>query len=320
MVPVPGASLHWTVAPSSTSLPGYGPIGDSATWGATWAPNRDHHVYRGPVSQYCLLPCVPTDRLVVFLPGCGGQPAGYTAFLDTAYGQGYHVIGLDYPNPCGLPCADLACFGDYRQEIAFGDATSAEAQLDGHFQDSIVKRLKALLLYLENVDPYGHWGNFLDVDSTAPDGLRPHYDRIVFAGHSLGGGFAAYFGKRAVVDRVVMISSPADALDDCATGDVCCRDATSTSATWLTGHQTPASSYYALAHANDFGPVNRFNRIQANWASIGVPTAWPHRIVSTAPCTDTCEDPTDLDGCSPHNSVAVNPAYTTAWKAMLGTP
>jgi pimeloyl-ACP methyl ester carboxylesterase len=317
--PSPGATIHWTVKPSNTLLPGSGPIGDSALWGALWAPDFDHHIYRGPVSQFCVQPCVPTERLVVFLSGCGGQPAGYTAFMETAFNQGYHVIGLDYPDPC-LSCTDDACYANFRQEIAFGDPTSTDVQLDGHAQDAISKRLKAVLLYMEDHDPFGQWGAFLDVDSTAPDGYRPHYSRIVFAGHSLGAGFAAYFAKKFQVQRVVMMSAPADAVDDCELGDVCCRDTTVTPASWLAQHDTPASSYYALAHAQDFGPVNRINRTKANWNAIGVPHTTPHWNVSTAPCVDSCADPTDTDSCSPHLTVALNPGYQPVWEAMLGTP
>src|SRR5687768_2742720 len=96
LYPAAGSAQELHILPSDTALPTYGPIGG----GGTWAPNREHYAYRNPVGVACTVPCT-TYKLVVVLPGCGGQPSSLQAFMKTARDQGFHVIGLDYPNPCG---------------------------------------------------------------------------------------------------------------------------------------------------------------------------------------------------------------------------
>lgn len=300
--PSPDEPQHWAIFPSDTSLPGLGPIGA----GGDWAPDREHQVYRPAVGA-------EPGGLVVFLPGCGGAPDGYTDFLETAQGQGYHVIGLDYPNICGLNdvCGtDPACSGAYRREVTTATDTSDLVPLETHFQDAINKRLKAVLRYLEELDPRGAWEQFVVEDAQAEEGLRPNFPAMVFAGHSLGGGHAAFFGKRFDLARVIMISNPADAIDACSEDPAPdCVDLDTVSADWLAEHMTPSASYYGLAHEQDL-LANRFHRIQANWTSLQVPLG--QQTVDDAPC--------DVD-CDPHNSPARNlERYGDIWIEMLGTP
>jgi hypothetical protein len=156
-----------------------------------------------------------------------------------------------------------------------------------------------LLLYLETIDPYGGWDEYLDVDANAEDGVRPHYASIVVAAHSLGTGYAAYIAKKFAVSRVVLISGMLDGFD----GDP------PTSATWVAQHATPGARYFGLVHHDDTAN-NRRVRALHNWTTLQMPASQQH--VSTAPCTGMC---------SPHDSVAQDAAtYGDLWRAMLGTP
>ena len=312
--PSPAVPQEFHIPPSTTSPSTYEPIG--ATNGK-WDPDRDHYVYR-PAIGVTTQP--PPWRLVLFLPGCGGAPAGYTTIMQVARDQGYHVIGLDYPDPCpGDVCgSDLTCMGSYRHEVLFGDAASDPVWISGHPQDAIIRRLEALLLHLEATDPYGAWSTFIETDASAPNGLRLRWDRIVTAGHSLGAGYAAYIAKYFGVARVAMFTSPGDSVDACTgSSDPACVDpvppATSplpTSDDWLTGHVTGASRYFGLIHEDDIHGNNHVNRTLANWAEIGVPVG--QQKVSSATCTGTCD---------PHTKVVKDAAtYTTRWQIMLGAP
>lgn len=296
--PAPGSPQEFHILPSDTSLPTYGPIGA----GGTWAPNRLHYAYRNAVGAACLSPCT-TYKLVVVLPGCSGSPSAMQAFMTTARNQGFHVIGLDYPNPCGLSdtCgSDLACFGKYRDEVAFGDVGSPDAQLDGHVQDSISKRLKALLLELQQRDPYGWWSAFLVADSSFPEGVRPNYDLITIAGHSQGAGMAGYIAHAKTVRRAVMLANPADAVG--APDDI-----DPTVATWLTTtNATPGGRYYGLVNVDD----PNYYKTLACWDVLGMTGL--HGNLGSQECAAAPD---------PHNSVAKCEAeYGDTWKSMLGTP
>lgn len=212
--PLPCVGYHFQVRPRETSAPGGPIIGNHGElWpgdgGDTYRPNRDHHVYRGRYGNPCTVPASP--RLVVFLPGHTQRPSDFPEFLGTAVAQGYHVIGLDYPNPTPLysVCANasLSCYGNVREEIVYGTSGWGGAvDVDQHPQDAIVPRLVRLLIYLaETKDPSGDWDTFLSFD-----GVRYHvrWDRVVIAGH---GGYEALIGAREAVSRVVMLGTVSDA-------------------------------------------------------------------------------------------------------------
>ncbi|HKA90429.1 MAG TPA: hypothetical protein VKE22_22360 [Haliangiales bacterium] len=299
--PSPSVPWHFSILPSSTSgllpAPDDGPIG--AGTNDDYRPNRGHEVYR-PAMGPCLAPC--SHKLVLFIPGHNSTPVGLTAFLKVAADQGYHVIGIDYPNPVNITqicTTSSTCFGDVRAEVTFANDTSDPIPLQTHPQDAIIKRLKALLLYLEQIDPFGGWGNFLDEDPSFEDGVRPHYASIVVAAHSLGTGYAGYIAKKFAVNRVVLLAGMLDGVD----GDP------PASAAWIAGHATPSSAYYGLIHIDDTGN-DRFARSTNNWSTLGMPAS--HQRVSWEPCSGTC---------SPHNSVAQDEAtYGGWWRWMLGTP
>jgi pimeloyl-ACP methyl ester carboxylesterase len=305
-----------TVSPSDTSIPGstYGPIGDPAK---KWSPNNGHIVHRPPWLCPTTTACNPKDLLVVFLPGCGGKPDGYQDFLTTAGSEGYHVIGLDYPNPCEAVFTSDAEFESYWREVALAELGNNAVPLEGHPQDAILPRLKALLNYMLDHDPNGRWDRFMEADAAAPDGLRMRWDRIMFAGHSMGTAYAAYFAKRFVVKRVILMAGPEDGIETCAATQCCDPLGTPpTSPSWFTQHATPSDRYYGLVHPDDTCCVHRYDRAKANWDTLGMMAS--HRFESTAACLDSCGETTD-DGCKPHY-VVTEISHQSHWQTMLDSP
>jgi hypothetical protein len=145
-------------------------------------------------------------QLAVFLPGTGGKPENVRLLLSVIAAQGYRAIGLEYddepavvqtcprdPNP--------ACSADFRQERIFGDGDGSP--VSNLPQETIVRRLVALLRYLDRQHPGEHWSRYLAGD-------EPGWSRIVISGLSQGAGMAAYIAKRKAVARVVLFSSPWD--------------------------------------------------------------------------------------------------------------
>lgn len=232
--PPPSAVVH-TVVPSLT---------DPAI-----ATYLDPHVAITPD------PAVPEkQRLFVFLPGTGGQPANQQLILQEASRQGYHAIGLMYPNTpsVGSLCNDSTdpnAHGDVRREIITGQDLSTLVDIPA--AESIEHRLTALLAHLATTYPAERWGPFRV--SGAPD-----WSRIVIAGHSQGGGHAGVIAKLHPVLRAVCFSSPAD-----------WRTPVDLPATWYaTAGATPASQVFGFSHLQD--ELVTWPLVTANWAALGL--------------------------------------------------
>ncbi|MEL7370567.1 MAG: hypothetical protein AAFN74_16725 [Myxococcota bacterium] len=212
------------------------------------------HVWAEPVGP-------PNGRLFVFIPGTDpgyregeqteGGPLFYRELLRTAAAGGFRTIGLNYINdiPINVVCAGLPdCNELARQEVITGEDTWSWPPDDPEFDErnvevdppnSILGRLVRLLEHLR-------WDEFL-VDGA------PRWDRIVFAGHSQGGGHAALLGKYHRIDRAMMF------------------DATE-SAPWTIrseqAFETPAARYYGFTSILD-QPIYRAN-VQG-WAQMEMP-------------------------------------------------
>jgi hypothetical protein len=119
--------------------------------------------------------------------------------------------------------------------------------------NGIDNRLTKLLLYLDQTYPEEDWSDFLD------DG-RPNWKRIAVAGHSQGGGQAAMIAKLRAVARVVLFSSPGDAIAGHA-------------APWLSAHVTPSNRYFGLAHDQD--KTAPYASILITWESLGLTAFGP---------------------------------------------
>ena len=104
---------------------------------------------------------------------------------------------------------------------------------------SIVSRFRDAIAHLDDVDPKGGWGRFVEADEDIA------WQDIVVAGHSQGGGEAAYIAHVRPVLGALMFSSPVESL-----GPV--------HAAWMDRPgATPASRMYAIDDVRDvFGPTD----------------------------------------------------------------
>ena len=192
---------------------------------------------------------------MLFLPGTGGAPRNYKAFLQTASSLGYHGVGLSYVNGESMAsyCGDAesgGCFEAARREVIDGVNRIAELNVDR--ANSIENRFARLLQYLVESRPGQNWQLFLGEDQTTVE-----WSRIVVAGHSQGGGHAGVMAMQREVARVLMFAStdwwnverrPAD---------------------WMMANTaTPKERYFALGHQRDL--LVRRNRFLAGWEALGL--------------------------------------------------
>lgn len=199
----------------------------------------------------------PKNRLLVFLPGTTAVPRYYRAILQVAADAGYHAIGLTYPNPvtvaslCGNN-ADANCIGNGRFEIL--DGTDRTPALNITRANSIENRLIKLLAFLQNQFPAENWGQF------APGG-NINWGAISVAGHSQGGGHAAFIGKVRGVLRAASFSAPSDF-----------NVGTNSLPNWLSQTPvTPANSFYGFTSIND--EIALYVAVASCWSAIGLPAS-----------------------------------------------
>jgi hypothetical protein len=218
--------------------------------GVTLSPNKlnfaRHAVKPGP--------------LMLFLPATGASPANYQEFLDTASSAGFSVLALDYWNrgkSVTRTCrGNSNCYTRLQQNRFTGTDPSRFSRVDA--ANSILNRLKAALEYLQDNDPKGGWGRYMDEASFAI-----HWSNIVLAGHSQGGGESAFISHYHRVRGVLMFSSPVETYNDI-------------SASWLaTPGATPVSRLYGLDSTSDM----YYSRIVGTWVKLGMGTA----TAATAP-------------------------------------
>ncbi len=261
---------------------------------------------------------VPSNgELFLFLPGTGGQPDCCQYLLETAAQTGFLAVGLTYDNieAVGEICdSNQVCYTVVRHDDFDGSTPSSYADITA--TDSIRSRLVDLLRYLTARHPSQGWSRFLA-------GSTPLWSKIVVAGHSQGGGDAAYIAKIRDVEGVVMLSS-----------DV---DSTATSppvaATYLrTGHLTPLDRYVGFDHARD--PFN--DKVEADWAALDLQSFGPSVSVDgNAPpfgnshelLTSTQVPPGPAPALATHDSTAVDtqtplcpdgsPAFVPVWRYMM---
>lgn len=192
--------------------------------------------------------------LVVHLPGSFGEPKRATLFGTLAADLGFHSIGLMYPNipTVGSYCtnsSDPDCFENVRREIVEGVDHSSSLIINSN--ESILSRTKKLLIYLNTNYPSENWGQYLDVNNDLD------FSKIIFSGHSQGGGHAAIIAKFYPIKRALCFSSPKD-----------WRNIPDAPPLWLsTGSwQTPSSSIYCFNHVLD----EHTNHQLEIWDSLGL--------------------------------------------------
>lgn len=225
---------------------GHGPAGEFHRFrlgtinGQRLEPNRDDFAARTDAA----------GPLLLFLPATRAKPADYQRFLSTALQDGYHVLGLDYWNLgktlSGTCQADPHCYGQVQRNRFDGSRPSAASAVRP--SGSIVSRFRDAVAYLEDHDPDGGWGRFVRDDQDIA------WNDIVVAGHSQGGGEAAYISHIRSVRGALMFSSPVESLD-------------AEHAAWMDAPgRTPVERLYAIDDVRDvFGP-----RIRGSWTVLGL--------------------------------------------------
>lgn len=223
--------------------------------------------------------------LLLFLPATRARPADYQRFLDAALQDGYHVLGLDYWNLgrtlSGTCQADPDCYGAVQRNRFDGSRPSQFSEVTP--AGSIVSRFRDAIAYLDDHDPDGGWDRFVQGDTDIA------WRDIVVAGHSQGGGEAAYISHIRSVQGVIMFSAPVESLG-------------AAHAAWMDRPgRTPVDRMYAIDDVRDvFGP-----RIRGSWKVLGLdgPTG-PFRTDTAPPGTGA--DPhailTDIEVGSPGQS------------------
>jgi hypothetical protein len=230
------------------------------------------------------------QRLLVFLPGTFGRPDNYRLIVRAAAVNGLHGVGLNYPNNATVAsrCGDDGpCFGATREEILTGaDASNAIAVTRA---DSIENRLIKLLQTLHSQAPQEGWNAYL----TATGDID--WARVRVAGHSQGGGHAAYIAKRRAVDRAVFFAAPADAT---AAG----------LAPWVfAAPVTPAARQAGFLHLRD--ELALLSVVSATWQALGVAGALTSVDGASAPYGGARQLSTNANPVP--GAVALSPLHST---------
>lgn len=226
-------------------------------------------------------PVTPLGQLVVYLPASLAWPARQvpdptTNFYNTAASLGFHSLALSYRNDSvlGISCKQNdggvtesnACFDGTRKTIVTGVAApGAPTTLANSIMldEGIVARLDAALRYLIKNRPGAGWDQFLANPSAPTAEARIAWSKIIAAGHSQGGGHAAYLAKLFAISRVLQFSSTCDVV---ATGPA---QWTSSTDTWAT---SPATRFEGLG--NDKDSICPWH--VAIWQNMGMATASQH--------------------------------------------
>ncbi|WP_181436356.1 hypothetical protein [Curtobacterium sp. MCBD17_008] len=231
---------HRTLGPEETPHDVFHRFRLGSIDGERLSPNRNDFAAR----------TTPDGPLLLFLPATRSKPAEYQRFLTTALGDGYHVLGLDYWNlgkTLSATCeADARCYGQVQRNRFDGTRSSEYSSVTP--AGSIVSRFRDAVAHLDEVDPDGGWGRFVQADEDITWG------DIVVAGHSQGGGEAAYIAHIRPVLGALMFAAPVESV-----GPV--------HAAWMDRPgRTPATRMYALDDVRDsYRP-----RITGSWTALGL--------------------------------------------------
>lgn len=197
---------------------------------------------------------IAKNILVVHLPGSYGEPKRATLYGTLAADLGFHSIGLMYPNipTVGSFCtnsSDAYCFENVRREIVEGVDYTTDISIP--YNEGILNRTKKLIVYLNTNFPSENWGQYLDINGDI------NFSKVIFSGHSQGGGHAALIAKFYPIKRAICFSSPKD-----------WRNIPDAPPLWLsTGSwQTTGNNIYAFNHILD----EHTNHQLEIWDSLGL--------------------------------------------------
>jgi hypothetical protein len=235
-----GTLVLWQIKPSTTSS-------------CISTADEPHQVYLDSAKA-------KKNMLAIFLPGTGGVPSQFPAFLQRGAFRGYHVIGLTYINPksisdiCDESDGDALCTGLAREEVLTGNDKSSVISITP--ENSIEARLVAILKYLALQRPADDWGQYLDAAGSII------WSKVSVSGNSQGAGHAGYIGKVRQVFRVGMYAGPSDWVKK-----------TNQAPSWFSqSSATPSSAYYGYIHSPD-AFANRSgdpNQVTNSWGASGL--------------------------------------------------
>jgi hypothetical protein len=236
---------------------------------------------------------IPGSPLLLFLPATRAVPERYEHFLGLAASLGFHTLALDYANR-GLSlvklCAgDTDCYAAVQQNRLDGSHPNRWSAISP--ADAIIPRLIAALAELERIAPEGEWGRFCSAGTV-------RWSELVVAGHSQGGGQAAFIAHAQPVRGALMFSAPAQ------------TDA-GVPASWLLGPSvTPADRMFGLTASTDVYA----QRIAATWRTMELDD---HGIVTDLDLGSpgeahrrSIDDSTPLDDSG-------RPVLQPVWRSML---
>jgi hypothetical protein len=258
------------------------------------------------------------NKLFVFLPGTTGFPATYKLIVKQAASQGYHAIGLMYPNDASIYTASNndttnTQFAKCRQEIFDGTNQTSGVSVDTN--NCIKSRLYKLLLYLQRTYPTQNWSQYILNGQV-------NWSKIVVAGHSQGGGHSFFIAKKVAVDKAISFSS------------IDWNSALNRSAAWVTQTgATPINKFYSFNGTRD--EVFSYTNVQTQLADMGItgspvsidnnnsPYSSTHRLTTSAtPALSIAPFPnhnlTCLDMSVPKTSSGtITTAFINAWIYLL---
>jgi len=248
----------------------------------------------------------PDAPLFLYLVGTGGAPDNGKLIAATAAAQGYRVVDLMYDDMPATAQAcdhdpDPACAARFRQKRTFGDNVTDD--IADQPQESVVRRLVALLGYLDHRYPKEGWGGYLR--SGAVD-----WGRVAVSGHSQGAGIAAFIAKRFAVNRVVLFSSPWDYYHVDQGG----HDAR-VSAPWLSAPSaTPADRWYGAYHARE----PQAQMIAQAYDRLKIPSGHV-RVFTLAPKGSHSEHGSVSGDAGTPRLADGSPAYLPEWQFLIGS-
>lgn len=268
------------------------------------SPNRAHYGYLAESGG-------DKGELFLFLPGTAGAPVNYREILKHAANLGYHSLGLAYSNNvtvsglCGFS-TDTTCHGRARQEIFTGEDLHNGIQVNQ--ANSIAQRTIDVLHFFHENYPTEGWDQYFTGETIL-------WSKIRVAGHSQGGGHAAFISKKVKVKRAIMFSS-FDWIP-----------LLNRSAGWVFENgQTPNSDIYAFFHVED--ELLDYAKAEITWENLGLfqfgiplsvddnpaPFANSHTLISETPNANN-HGSTAVDNNTPYENGA--PRFLPVWSYLI---